>query len=704
MFEINSFRPEAVFSDGTELFRSPCEPEAFDNVVLRIRVGASEVTGVSLCVLAEQSEPDAAVDSCGEEDDAVTKELYPMVLHHTDELFDWYEYRLGLGDRAVSYVFRLEISEKELLYDRKGIVYDDRELYPFVVTPGFHTPEWAKGAVMYQIFVDRFCNGDPSNDVQTNEYYYIDRNVQRVSDWNRYPDKMDVQAFYGGDLAGIMKKLDYLQELGVEVLYLNPIFVSPSNHKYDIQDYDYVDPHYGVIIKDNPKGLPPDHPINAHSQQFITRVTSLENLEASNKLFIQLVEEIHRRGMKVILDGVFNHCGSFNKWLDRECIYEHAEGFEKGAFVDKDSPYHTFFDFTEEDWPYNNNYDGWWDHKTLPKLNYEASDKLKDYIMRIARKWVSPPYNADGWRLDVAADLGHSPEYNHAFWKEFRQNVKEANPNALILAEHYGDAGEWLKGDEWDSVMNYDAFMEPVTWFFTGMQKHSDAFSYDMLCNERAFADAMEHYMTRFQTSSLQVAMNELSNHDHSRFLTRTNRTPGRTATAGPEAAGYGVNRAVMREAVMMQMTWPGAPTVYYGDEAGVCGWTDPDNRRAYPWGREDKEMIAFHKELIRLRRSYQVLRTGSLVKLSAEHGILSYARMDEKDVMVVAFNNNPEERRVRIPAWKAGITDSKSIVRLLYTNKSGFYPDAKIYHAHEGYIELYMPAESGIVLKNAEF
>ncbi len=683
MIKADRFHPEAVFSDGTEMFRTPCEPEVFDNVVIRLRVGAGEVTKAELLV----------------EENGISMRCYK-----SDALFDWYECEVELTDKPMEYIFRITAGGRKWLYDRKGILREKREHYPFRITPGFSTPGWAKGAVMYQIFVDRFYNGDPTNDVLDNEYYYIDRNVRRICDWNKYPDTLDVQAFYGGDLMGVMKKLDYLQELGVEVIYLNPIFVSPSNHKYDIQDYDYVDPHYGVIVKDNPKALPPDHPINAHSQQFITRVTSLENLEASNELFIRLVEEVHRRGMKVILDGVFNHCGSFNKWLDRECIYEHAEGFEKGAFVSKESPYHTFFDFTEEDWPYNNHYDGWWGHLTLPKLNYEASVKLKNHIMRIARKWVSPPYNADGWRLDVAADLGHSKEYNHAFWKEFRRNVKAANPNALILAEHYGDPGEWLQGDEWDSVMNYDAFMEPVTWFLTGMQKHSDAFSQDMLCNERAFSDAMEHFMTRFQTSSLQVAMNELSNHDHSRFLTRTNRTPGRTATAGPDAANYGVNRAVMREAVLMQMTWPGAPTVYYGDEAGLCGWTDPDNRRAYPWGREDKEMIAFHKEMIHLRRAYQVLRTGSLLMLSAEHGVITYARMDQQEVMVVAVNNNPENRQVDIPVWKAGITDSGSMVRLIYTNRGGFFPDAKIYYAQNGMIRMHMPPESGIVIKSVEF
>ena len=162
--------------------------------------------------------------------------------------------------------------------------------------------------------------------------------------------------------------------------------------------------------------------------------------------------------------------------------------------------------------------------------------------MKIARKWVSPPYNADGWRLDVAADLGHSPEYNHQFWREFRRNVKEANPNAIILAEHYGDPKSWLKGDQWDTVMNYDAFMEPITWFLCGVEKHSDEFRGDLLGNYDAFKGAMNYHMSRFLRPSIDVSMNELSNHDHSRFLTRTNRKVGRLHTMGADAADQGVD------------------------------------------------------------------------------------------------------------------------------------------------------------------
>jgi alpha-glucosidase len=381
---------------------------------------------------------------------------------------------------------------------------------------------------------------------------------------------MDVREFYGGDLQGVLDKMDYLQELGVEVIYFNPLFVSPSNHKYDIQDYDYIDPHLGKIVSDEGELLPDGQRENRFASRYIDRVTNKANLEASNEMFAQVVAEAHRRGMRVILDGVFNHCGSFNKWMDRERIYENAEGYDKGAYVSADSPYRNYFDFhNQAAWPYNNSYDGWWGHDTLPKLNYEGSQELMDYVLHVAKKWVSPPYNVDGWRLDVAADLGHSQEFNHHFWQEFRKAVKEANPEAIILAEHYGNTRDWLQGNEWDTVMNYDAFMEPVTWFLTGMEKHSDDYREDLLGNAESFWGAMRHHTSSFSMPSWQVAMNELSNHDHSRFLTRTNHKVGRTNTLGPQAAEQGINKAVFREGVVIQMTWTGAPTIYYGDEAG---------------------------------------------------------------------------------------------------------------------------------------
>lgn len=668
----------AIFSDGTGNFVNPAEPEINSQVEILCRTGRDDAEKVT-----------AVVDGV----------CYDMYVKERNSQFDYYAVTLSLESHQISYHFQIEKRGELICYNRQGVVDEINPYFDFCIIPGFHTPAWAKGAVMYQIFVDRFYNGDSSNDVVDREYSYIGEPVTRVKDWNKMPASMGVREFYGGDLKGIWEKLDYLQDLGVEVLYLNPIFVSPSNHKYDTQDYDYVDPHYGVITKDGGEVLPEGDLDNSHAERYIQRVVNKENLEASNAFFASFVEEVHKRGMKVILDGVFNHCGSFNKWLDREKIYDRDASYEKGAFLTEDSPYHDFFHFYPDgSWPDNTHYDSWWGNDTLPKLNYEESEKLASYVMRIAKKWVSEPYNVDGWRLDVAADLGHSEDYNHGFWRKFRESVKKANPEAIILAEHYGDPSPWLDGSQWDTVMNYDAFMEPVSWFLTGMEKHSDMAAPDMIGDSSAFFGAMTDYGARFTMPSAQVAMNELSNHDHSRFLTRTNKKVGRTAFAGPRAADMGVNTAVMRQAVVMQMTWVGAPTLYYGDEAGVCGWTDPDNRRSYPWGREDNELIRFHKEMIRIHRDYQVFKTGSMLYLHSENGLIVYGRFQGEEKAIIVVQTGGTQREIQVDVWRLGLKDGEKIASMMATDQQGFSLEARVLTVKDGKVSISV-GENGAVL-----
>ena len=672
----------ALFCDGTSDYVIPAEPGIHEKVRLRFRTARDDAQEVCLI-------------SGGE--------ALQMQKISSGEVFDYYETKVQLTDTMFVYYFRIKSESEELCYHRCGVSEHPVEYYNFRIMPGFSTPAWAKGAVMYQIFVDRFCNGDPSNDVEDGEYVYIGEPVCKVKDWNEFPAAMDIRRFHGGDLQGVLDKLDYLEELGVEVIYFNPLFVSPSNHKYDIQDYDFIDPHYGVIIEDGGEVLPEGEKDNTRATKYQKRTGDIRNLEASNRLFAKLVEEMHTRGMRVILDGVFNHCGSFNKWMDRERIYEPQPEYEKGAYVSAQSPYRDFFHFfdeREEAWPYNKNYDGWWGHDTLPKLNYEDSPTLEEYILNIGKKWVSPPYNADGWRLDVAADLGYSNEYNHIFWENFRKAVKSANPQALILAEHYGDPGEWLQGDEWDSVMNYNAFMEPLTWFLTGMEKHSDERRTDLWGNADNFVNTMNHFMASMLTPSLQVAMNELSNHDHSRFLTRTNHIVGRVAQLGSKAAEEGINLAVMREAVAVQMTWVGAPTVYYGDEAGVCGFTDPDSRRTYPWGQENRELVEFHKEMIRIHKREKPLRTGSLKMLSWSSNVLAYARFQEGEQIIVVLNNSKELKEVTIPVWQAEVPMKGKMERLMYSWEKSYTTERDIYLVEDGETVVNMGKHSVLIMK----
>ena len=674
------FNKKALFSDMTRDYVVPPEPSAYGQVTIKFRT--------------EKNNVDKLVLVCD-------NERHLMFKTESDQYFDYYSHELQLENREISYYFEIHAGKLKCYYNFSGVAKTIDSHYSFRLIPGYKTPEWAKGAVMYQIFVDRFYNGDVSNDVLTDEYRYIGDNTVKVEDWNKYPAKIGIREFYGGDLQGVLDKMDYLQDLGIDVIYFNPLFVSPSNHKYDIQDYDYIDPHFGKIVEDEGELLERGAK-NRFASRYITRVTNKKNLEASNELFIKVVEEAHRRGMKVILDGVFNHCGSFNKWMDRERIYENVEGYEKGAYIEKESPYHDYFSFHNENaWPYNKTYDGWWGHDTLPKLNYEGSRNLFRYVMHIAKKWVSPPFNADGWRLDVAADLGHSPEYNHYFWKQFHKAVKEANPEAIVIAEHYGNSRDWLHGDEWDTIMNYDAFMEPVTWFLTGMQKHSDDHRDDMYGHTENFWGAMTHHGINMSMPSLYIAMNQLSNHDHSRFLTRTNKVIGRTNTLGPEAANHNVNKAVFREAVVIQMTWPGAPTIYYGDEAGVTGFTDPDNRRTYPWGREDKELIDFHKAMIAIHKENEEFLTGSIKRYEeTDYNVIGYARFNKKEQSIVLVNNNNHEITKEMSVWLLGMPKMGVMKQLIITTADGYSTESKEHPIVNGRLTVTLPPTSAIILK----
>jgi len=675
------FNGAAVFSDETAQFASPAASGSDWGFTLRTARGDADCVRLHVRTAAE----------------TLTVQATPP---RTEGLFDYHTAYLPVPAPA-RYHFSIESGTQTYHYNHKGLTAGAADTAcDFNCVPDFHTPDWAKGAVMYQIYVDRFCNGDKSNDVRDKEYLYLG-NAARPRAWDAPVEAVDICTFYGGDLQGIIDKLGYLKDLGVEALYLNPIFVSPSSHKYDIQDYDYVDPHFGVIVDDGGKALSFEHFRNSHATMYMHRTAQTANLEASNALLARMIGLAHEAGIKVILDGVFNHCGAWNKWLDREGFY-HRAGYPEGAYREADSPYRDYFRWYDEAWPRNDAYDSWWGHDNHPKLNYEASAQLRAYMLHIAAKWVSPPYNADGWRLDVAADLGYSRETNHAFWRDFRRTVKDANPEAVIIAEHYGDPGDWLDGTQWDTIMNYDAFMEPVTWFFTGMEKHSEAFRPDMLNNAMAFEEAMRAYTAKMPISAAMTAMNQLSNHDHSRFLTRTNRTAGRLHTAGAEAAGAHTNQAVFMAAIMLQMTWPGAPTLYYGDEAGLAGWTDPDNRRPYPWGKENEAVLGLYKDLIRLRRESKALRIGSHAYLYMNTGIISYARWLGDEVVAVAFNNNDTAAEIPLPVWKTGqiLPERLEDVLAVCNGQQVAHGAVSIVN---GIAPLHLPPQSGLILRTGQ-
>lgn len=665
-------KTEAFFSDTSGAYCTPEAPKAGETVTIRFR-------------LFREDHPEVFLVRSD------TGEMCPMREEKTDSHFRYLICEQEMPDKALCWHFFIRDEEMSFRYDQTGISEEGRAHASFRLIPGFRTPDWAKGAVMYQIFVDRFRKGSSENDVLENEYLYIGLPVQRVEDWNKMPSAFDVGYFYGGDLSGVREKLQYIKKLGVSAIYFNPLFVSPSNHKYDTQDYEHIDPHLTVLVRDEGEVLSIEDKDNAKAERYRCRSANPENLEASDRFFANFVKEAHELGIRVLLDGVFNHCGSFHKWMDRDKIYALQGGYQPGAFESRESPYHNYFAFADdraEAWPDNASYDGWWNNDTLPKLNYEASKELEENVLEIAKKWLRPPYSVDGWRLDMAADLGHSEFYNHFFWKRFRDAVKSENPDALILAEHYGDPFSWLNGREWDSVMNYDAFMEPVSWFLTGMEKHSDRFEPSLLGNGKFFWERMSYSMARFPREALLTAMNQLSNHDHSRFLTRTNGEVGRVHERGSEAASEGVKVFVMRQAAVMLMTWIGAPTIYYGDEVGVCGWTDPDSRRSYPWGNEDFELLEFYRYLGAYHNRTEALRIGSVVPLLMEDSLVSYGRVSGFEQVAVFVYTGEEEKEIELPVWLLG-GEKRTAKSIVLTDESGYNVGQKIHQTEGGILKL---------------
>lgn len=617
------------YSDETKYYRTPAEPGAFESVKIRLRTGRYQARSVFLCL----------------EDEEV-----PMTWESEKHNFDYYTAGIEVKDSVIPYSFRIETEEGEVRYDKAGAVRGERPILPFRIIPGFRTPDWSKGCLYYQIFPDRFCR--VGGEQQKPETLYSGKPVI-WSDWDDPLHKDTYRQIYGGNLQGIISRISYLKELGIEAFYLNPIFKSPSSHKYDCADYEHIDTGFGVYGDE----------------------------EASDRLFSELVRTAHEAGIKVVIDGVFNHCSSDHKWFDKE----EKNADVRGAYKNPDSPYHDRFVFRNRACT---EYEAWWNVPTLPKLNYEGDPSLERDILNVARKWITGPFGADGWRLDVAADLGHSEKYNHEFWKKFRTAVKEAGEDKLILAEHYEDARAWLSGGEWDSIMNYRGFMEPVSFFFTGIDKHSDSAAPVLKGNAEGLRKILNLECALMPDSSVLSALNQLDNHDHSRFLTRTNGKTGRFDPSKTDEAGKEIRKSILRQAAAFMYFWKGSPGLYYGDEAGLCGFTDPDNRRCYPWNNADEELLDYFKGLGKLRKTYSFVKDASTVILYAENSVFAFARFTDREFLITAVSAAPKEVNLKIPVWPAGLPgfeDNREVICVLSGWKDGFKFDTSRFIAHNG-------------------
>ncbi len=464
---------------------------------------------------------------------------------------------------------------------------------------GFTTPDWLAGGVMYQIFPDRFAaSGKPKAGVPADRVLREDWGGQ--PGWR--PDENGVvrnNDFFGGDLQGVREKLPYLQSLGVTCIYLNPIFESHSNHRYDTADYSRIDPLLGT--------------------------------EADLKA---LTADAAKRGMRVMLDGVFSHTGADSVYFNKYGRYP-----TKGACQSPGSPYASWYTFSH--WP--DSYTGWWGFDTLPEVN-ELNDVFLTYITGgdgILRHWQQA--GVGGWRLDVADEL---PD---GFLEALRRRVKATDPTAMVLGEvwedasnkhSYGHRRRYLLGRQLDSVMNYP-FRTAILEFLRG----GDA---------EQFANRILTVAENYPPQVLRLLMNSLGTHDTERAI---------TMLAGEPAYGRGRNwqsqtamtpdqrkrgKALLKLASAIQYTLPGVPCLYYGDEAGMEGYRDPFNRGCYPWGEEDEELLAWHRALGEIRRSSPVLREGAFRVVAVHEGLVAYQRQDETGALLCAVNRT--EREIALP------------------------------------------------------
>ena len=467
---------------------------------------------------------------------------------------------------------------------------EDGAKWQLSCVPAEDAPDWAKGAVMYQIFPDRFCREGTCDLTGKLEPYTIHENESEMPQWR--PDehgKVLNNDFFGGNLAGITAKLDYLQSLGVTVLYLNPIFKAFSSHRYDTCDYLTIDPMLGT--------------------------------EAD---FVNLCKQAHRRKMHVVLDGVFSHTGSRSVYFDKDDV------FGNGAYHHPDSPYRAWYQFRH----YPHDYVSWWGFETLPCID-KTNESYGAFIETVVEKWLT--LGADGFRLDVADEL---PD---AFIARLRRKLRACKKNALLIGEVWEDASNkiaysvrrrYFTDDELDGVMNYP-WKNAILAFLRGED------------DGRALGDTLETLYENYPKAVLDCTMLPLSTHDSARVLTELvapfegTREQMAAHRLTEEQRVHGLRR--LRLAAVLQYALPGMPSIYYGDEAGTEGCKDPFNRTFFPWGRADEALTAFYRKLGAWRNGSKALRYGTMEVLRAEGGIVTVLRAYQNETIEITVDAGRE-------------------------------------------------------------
>ncbi len=654
----------------SDVYRTPTGPVkmALTPVTLRLRAAAGDLTAARVRVWNDRTD---------------TQTLLNMDLVATDDTYEWWQATIPASIQPTVFWYRfIAIDGTATAYYEDDAARDGGWGGVFATSPdysyqltvydtAFLTPDWIKNAIVYQVFPDRFRDGDASNDTLEGTFFYDEDpgTIYRSNDtdWNTAicdPRQTGTDCsgtysknFYGGDIQGLMDKLDYLEELGVTAIYLNPIFASPSNHGYDTTHYLQVNPSLG-----------------------------------EQTLLWDLANEVHSRGMYLIFDGVFNHVSSDSIYFDRYGRYTNL-----GACESPSSPYRSWFYFSDvpagtgvcassNGTPLAATYTSWWGYDSLPKLN-SALPAVRDFIYAggpssVATFWMQW---ADGWRLDVGGDVdpGLLNDPANTYWEEFRMEVQKVNPDAYIVGEEWGNASSWLLGDEWDAVMNYQFSTAALGFWrdsvFTD-NDHSTGSSAGLInpLTPSQFDARMRSLEERYPPEAFQAMLNLFGSHDTSRTLFMLDENTDLNDASLYADPDYDWSDAITRlkGAVILQMTLPGAPTIYYGDEVGLVGpmayaggkWEDdPYNRQPFPWLDEtgtpfythlqsqdsQDELFGYYADLAEARNAHPALRTGDYRTLLVDdtNGLYAFGRrkfagmpglqLEKPDAAVVIVNQD---------------------------------------------------------------
>lgn len=579
---------QGIHHDGSEVFVSKPLPKTGDTVTFTIRTPLdAPITGIYMRAMlnGEFSYKD-------------------MEKHSENGVVQVWQCDYDIKQTHVDYIFMLMTDAGAIYYNARGASFaQSPDNDSFTLIADYDAPLWIRDEVYYQIFPERFANGDESNDVQDGEIIRRGHKSKKRQ-WGDSPypwTKGGSVDFFGGDLQGITQNLNYLQKLGITGIYMTPIFEAESNHKYDITNFFHVDKHFG-----------------------------------GDEALVELREETKARDMTLMLDITPNHCSYHHPWVT--------------DFKDNiDGNTSEFFYYDEE----KDVFETWLGVASLIKLNY-SSQKLRDIMYRkensAIRKWLEAPYSIDAWRLDVANMTGNqdSDQLDHDIWRELRDSARKSNPDAYLLGEYFQDGTAHLQGDELDASMNYQGFNMPMRRWLTPSEKQeiqtdSSPYHYKPSIPAEVMAEQWQLFMSAIPYSIALQQFNQLDSHDTTRILHET----------------YG-DKELVKLGTALMLGFPGVPCIYYGTEIGMTGAGDPDNRRCMLWNEDgwDSDMLAYFQKIIAIRKDSHAMKHGSFKILLAEGDVIAFARESSEETIIAVGYRGTDDTGVEIDVTQIGIAD----------------------------------------------